>query len=1247
MTALGGAACAVLGHRDSCPTRNCRGKSGALRASARLASPHLRPGHSQAERTSAGDSPPEPPPAPRANLLLALLLVLCGMSCASPAPTLASLGHEYASSFGPDCTESTHFESPGAVAVDEASHDIYVADQGSAVNSVIKCTASGKEADFTAGSAAGTNKLSGFSFTSGQGDSQIAVAPSSRDFYVADWGHGALKAFHADGEEALFTHGAAAGTNKITGFVNVCGVAVDANGDIYVADASGNGFRGLVDVFAPSGEELTSLATAGPCNLAVDSDGAVYVDHIDTNSVERLPPSVFPVTTTTTYPAMGTFIDGGPDYSIAVDPLSGDAYADQRPQVERSQIVQLNDRGRLLDTFATPGEAGELVSSEGLAVDGSTGDVYVSDSAGERTVRVFVPAAPNPPIVGADSASDIGATSANLQAQVTPEHFQTRYRFQYLTEAEYRANGASFSGPNVPIETLDADLGSAGAMRTARGHLDGLTPDTTYLFRVVAENANNEGSPVFGEVVPGEEGEFRTFPASPSGLPDGRSYELVSPPSKSGDVFVPDPSGALGGTCPPPGPPPGECLPGIHSQMTPMQSAPDGESIVYAGDPFAAGTSSTANEYLAKREQNGWATQSLSSPQFVNGLDGQGYEAFSPDLSRGVLFQVSPALSPEAPAGGGRSFANLYLHRSDGTVQPLLTEPPPNRLPGFKCELSCEEFDVVFGGGNSGTASSPAFTHLVFAANDALTGATAHAPPAVDGGVQQSSSRPSNLDLYEWFDGRLRLVNVQPGDATTSPGAVLGSGILVEPSKDVSPAIDHAISDDGGRIFWSEESSGQVYVRIAGEKTEELPDHAGKFLTASADGSKLLLSDGRLYNVDDLAAAPADLTGGHGGFLGILGAAEDLSHVYFVDTEILTGAEENANEEQAVASKDNLYAYRPDPGHAGQFKTTFIGVLLDADNQFAGGKYGDWKASSADRLAQVTSAGTYLAFMSKARLTGYDNEFRDGGECPKSQGSACYEVFEYDAESGELTCASCNPTGLRPLGMSNLTLIEGLPSLPPVPQPGNLSTAGRGRLFFESQDALSPRDTNNGITDVYEWEPSGVGSCNRVAGCVFLISSGHAASDSFLIDSTPSGDDAFIVTRDQLLAQDQNEQLDLYDARVGGGIEVAATAPCLGDSCQGPPASPPASPEPGSAVFRGQGDLAASSVFGSDVKPRPLTRAQKLARALKACTKRPKKKRRACRAEARRRYGPIRTKAKRRSTRGRRSHRPSASWVKT
>ncbi len=132
--------------------------------------------------------------------------------------------------------------------------------------------------------------------------------------------------------------------------------------------------------------------------------------------------------------------------------------------------------------------------------------------------------------------------------------------------------------------------------------------------------------------------------------------------------------------------------------------------------------------------------------------------------------------------------------------------------------------------------------------------------------------------------------------------------------------MDRAISEDGSRIFWSEEPSGQLYVRIDGEETREIDD-SGLFLTASADGSKVLLDNGCLYEVD-AEACEEDLTQGQGGFKGILGSADDLSRIYFIDTAVLTGGEENANGEAAEAGENNLYAWE-------EGAATFVGVLLD------------------------------------------------------------------------------------------------------------------------------------------------------------------------------------------------------------------------------------------------------------------------------------------------------------------------------
>jgi hypothetical protein len=144
---------------------------------------------------------------------------------------------------------------------------------------------------------------------------------------------------------------------------------------------------------------------------------------------------------------------------------------------------------------------------------------------------------------------------------------------------------------------------------------------------------------------------------------------------------------------------------------------------------------------------------------------------------------------------------------------------------------------------------------------------------------------------------------------------------------------------------------------------------------------------------------------------------------------------------------------------------------------------------------------------------------------------------------------------------------------PAFPQPHNLSPDGSGRLFFESQDSLVPQDVNEGVQDVYEWEPQGVGGCAKPGGCVALVSSGSAAGDSMFLDASASGEDAFFITRQRLLPRDQDSQLDLYDARVGGGFaEEAGAAPCSGEACKGPISEPPAAPSAASQSFSGPGN---------------------------------------------------------------------------
>jgi hypothetical protein len=190
------------------------------------------------------------------------------------------------------------------------------------------------------------------------------------------------------------------------------------------------------------------------------------------------------------------------------------------------------------------------------------------------------------------------------------------------------------------------------------------------------------------------------------------------------------------------------------------------------------------------------------------------------------------------------------------------------------------------------------------------------------------------------------------------------------------------------------------------------------------------------------------------------------------------------------------------------------------------------------------------------------------------------------------------------------------------------------RVFFDSAVPLVPEDTN-GLVDVYEWERAGTpeGSCPEDApggGCVYLLSGGKSDSNSYLLDASASGNDVFFVTRAQLVGKDQNEDFDLYDARVDG-LSLPAPASCSETGCQGVPPAPPIFATPSSLTFDGIGNFPPPAPVKLAAKPKakPLTRAQQLAKALKACGKKPKRQRAECEARARKRYG---SKAKAKKT---------------
>ena len=103
----------------------------------------------------------------------------------------------------------------------------------------------------------------------------------------------------------------------------------------------------------------------------------------------------------------------------------------------------------------------------------------------------------------------------------------------------------------------------------------------------------------------------------------------------------------------------------------------------------------------------------------------------------------------------------------------------------------------------------------------------------------------------------------------------------------------------------------------------------------------------------------------------------------------------------------------PDPEHPGQRETRFIARLSAEDAN----DWGEGNSAEVGDLggvtAQVSGNGRYLAFMSDHELTGYDNVDAN----PEAKGAHDEEVFLYDASTGRLACASCNPDGQAPNGV--------------------------------------------------------------------------------------------------------------------------------------------------------------------------------------------------------------------------------------
>ena len=984
----------------------------------------------------------------------------------------------------------------------------------------------------------------------------IAYSPTADAIVVGDKDR--IQVFNLEGtfeEEVPFEGELAPFTGE-----TVNGVDVDAAGSIYFSLGGAEDLYKLSAAgvpLAPGKPGASSFEALEPLGVAVDVEGSVYA--IDD------PP--------------GDFVSQRPRL-VKFDSV-GSKLIPTKEEEESGELAfpHIGFGGPLLTAVATnfcPGPK-----------SGSPGNVYLAFFSGSQSnvnaygggpVGCEAPP-PQAPDVVAQFATAVGREEAILKAEINPLFFTDVTHFvEYGTE-KCSEGGC---GATTPVAGLTSKSVNKG-ITTGGVILEGLEPGTTYHYRFVAQSSG--GGPVFGEdpdgggpeeasLVNGLERTFATFapaaqplhcPANEAfrtgvaaELPDCRAYEMVSPLEKANaDVSLGIPRGGS-----------------FARALEVNQSATTGERFTFTSlQAFAEPQSAPfLSQYMARRGEDGWGSSSISPPRSETPLIADQltneFQAFSIDLCMAWLRHNSVTTLAE---GAIERYSNLY--RRGNCIAPpsyeaLSTSEPPNRDP--------ENYLDLFTNGLSADG-----THTIFTANDALH---PDAPTTLEA---------QELLLYEHTPEGLRFVCYLPNGNPSPQGCAAGTPAGDEPGG-ISSSLRNAISADGSRVFWTAFSGGPgigdapakpgpIYARIEDQETKALstikvsgskaPDPAA-YWTAADDGSKVIFefTDGslkdELYEFD-VQSKSASLVAK--GVLGPLGASEDAGRIYFASKEDLDAGG------PASAGANNLYLY--DAGEGGSY--TFVATLAVED---IGGS--DVAPAPVDevpfqRAAAVSPDGRHAAFASVVSPTpnGYDNLDAVSGE-------PAQEVYRYDASEDELMCVSCNPTGARPIGQNigigisepawAAARIQGWEALQHAPR---VITDDGNRVFFESHEALAPRDTN-GVWDVYQWEEAGSGSCTEggatyseaSGGCVDLISAGKSAANSIFLDADASGEDVFISTQSSLVTQDYGLN-DVYDARVGGGFpSPVAPTDCEGETCQSPPPPPP-DVTPASAATVGGGNV--------------------------------------------------------------------------
>lgn len=238
-----------------------------------------------------------------------------------------------------------------------------------------------------------------------------AVVDASGNIYVTDVGNEVIRKIAPNGTVTTFagtgSPGSADGTGTAASFYHPVGMCIDASGNIYIADEDNNMIRKMT----PAGVVTTVAGQTGagyvdgaasvakfnlPCGVAVDAAGNLYVADNNNNRIRKITPSG----TVSTFAGSGTaaYADGqgtaasfNQPFSVTID-ASGNLYVADRYNHRIRKITS----GGLVSTLAGSGTLGYAEGTGTAAmfnypttvtVD-KLGNVYVADYHNNRVRKV-------------------------------------------------------------------------------------------------------------------------------------------------------------------------------------------------------------------------------------------------------------------------------------------------------------------------------------------------------------------------------------------------------------------------------------------------------------------------------------------------------------------------------------------------------------------------------------------------------------------------------------------------------------------------------------------------------------------------------------------------------------------------------------------------------------------------------------------------------------------------------------------